>query len=521
MPGASGRRYLTFTLHILSTMKLKVKLYEIETGKPIIVLNEEDMKELGVHIGDRIKICKPENTCMVTAVIDASTELVGLGEIGVFEDVYRELDVKAGDIVDVRATKRPQSIEFIKKKLHGKHLHGTEIKQIIQDVVDNNLSDIELTALVVSSYINGYDMDETVSLTKAMVETGEQINFGENTVDKHCIGGVAGNRTTMLIVPILTAAGLTMPKTSSRAITSPAGTADTMEVLAEVEFSIQKLKDIAKDTGGFIVWGGSVNLAPADDKIIKVEYPLSIDPEGQVLASVMSKKKSVNAQNLVIDIPVGKGSKIEDMHTASELARKFIEVGHRLEINTKCLITDGSSPIGAGIGPALEARDVLMCLEGTGPTDLMNKSLDLSAVLLELSGKAVPGEGRSLAEEILESGKAQTQMKTIIEAQKGNPDITAAEIVIGPHQAQVEAKIEGKVKFIDNKIISALARLAGCPKDHTAGVDLKVAVGDEVDKGDPLFTVWAAHPGKLEDAVKKAKQTNPIQIGGLILEEVV
>ncbi|MBD3387864.1 MAG: AMP phosphorylase [Candidatus Altiarchaeales archaeon] len=501
-------------------MDVTVRLYEIETGKPIVVLNEEDMKDLGVHIGDRIRICKGEK-CYVTAIIDATTSMVNEGEIGIFEEVKKSLDLNAGDVVGIQATSRPKSIEFIKKKLHGQHLHGHEITTIVEDIVENNLSDIELTALMVGAYINGYDMDETVALTQAIVETGDQIDFGEEVVDKHCIGGVAGNRTTMLVVPIIAAAGLTMPKTSSRAITSPAGTADTMEVLAKVEFKIDELKDIVNRVGACIVWGGSVNLAPADDKIIRVEYPLSIDPEGQVLASVMAKKKSVGSDYLVIDIPVGHGAKLDDMNEANSLARKFIELGNRLDIKTKCLVTDGSSPIGRGIGPALEARDVMMALDGRGPLDLVNKSIDLAAALLELSGKVRKGNGRALAEEILNSGKARDKMMEIIEAQGGDPKISPEDIPLGDKKYEITSGVTGRVRSIDSKRISKVARAAGAPKDHGAGIDLQVGVGDTVDKGGVLYTIYSSSENKLEDAIKLAHEAQPIRVGGVILEELV
>ena len=338
----------------------KVRIYPVETGKPIVVLNKNDITEIACHIGDRIVISTESKR--VTAIIDSTTSFVSAGEIALFEEVKEALGVKEGDTVSIKPASRPKSVDLIRKKLEGLKLSDTEIRTIVQDVVDNNMSDIELSSFITSVQINGYDMDEVVSMT-SMVETGEYIDFGPDTVDKHCIGGVAGNRTTLLVVPIMAAGGMQCPKTSSRAITSPAGTADTMEVLAKVEFSLDELKDIFRRVNCFMVWGGSVNLAPADDKIIKAEYPLSLDPEGQVLASVMAKKKSVDADYLVIDIPVGRGAKIVDMAKANSLARKFIELGSRLDIKTECLITDGSSPIGRGIGPALEARDVLLALQ--------------------------------------------------------------------------------------------------------------------------------------------------------------
>ena len=502
----------------LLMLQLKVRLQAIETGKPIVVLNEEDIKELGCHLGDRIFISSSGKT--VTAIVDASTSFVNAGEIALFEDVKESLDVKDGDVVSVNPAGRPKSIEFIKKKLDGLKLSDHELRTIVQDIVDNNLSDIELSSFVSAVYVNGYDMDEVVAMTNAMVETGDHVDFGHGSVDKHCIGGVAGNRTTMLLVPIMAAAGLRCPKTSSRAITSPAGTADTMEVLAGVEFTIDELRGILAKVNSFMVWGGSVNLAPADDKIIRAEYPLSLDPEGQVLASVMAKKKSVSASFLVIDIPVGKSAKISDMTRANDLARKFIELGARLEIKTECLITDGNSPVGRGIGPSLEARDVLLALDGKGPLDLVNKSLDLAGALFELSGRVQAGDGRRIAEGILSSGKAKKKMLDLIEAQGGNPKVTPSDIAIGEYTYEIQSDLKGNVKFMDNKLIARVARAAGAPKDKEAGIYLHTKVGDVVKKGDTLFTIYAKTESKLTDAINLADKSKPVTVGGLILGKV-
>ena len=363
-------------------------------------------------------------------------------------------------------------------------------------------------------------MDEVVSLTNSMVDTGQQIDFGTDIVDKHCVGGVVGNRTTMIVVPIIAAAGLTIPKTSSRSITSPAGTADTMEVLASVEFGIEDLKNIVNKINACIIWGGAVNLAPADDKIIHVERPLSIDPEGQVLASVMAKKKSVGSDYVLIDIPVGKGSKVSKMDDANAMAYKFIELGKRLNMSVECLITDGSSPIGAGVGPALEARDVLQVLDNDGPVDLMNKSLDLSGILLELSGKIKKGEGRKIAESILASGKAKEKMKEIIDAQDGDPEITPDDIKVGCNSVQITSGHRGRVRYINNRLISRIGKAAGAPRVKSAGMYLHVRVGDSVKVGDPLFTIYSENNGKIEDAVKLANELNPVQVGSVILHRI-
>ncbi|MCK4491035.1 MAG: AMP phosphorylase, partial [Candidatus Altiarchaeales archaeon] len=415
-----------------------------------------------------------------------------------------------------KPTGRPVSVHFIKKKMDGSPLSEGELYSVIQDIASNNLTATELSAFVTAGYIRGYCMDEVVALTKAMVETGQKIDFGDDIVDKHCIGGVAGNRTSMLIVPIIAAAGLTIPKTSSRAITSPSGTADTMEVLAEVEFGIDELKEIVNEINSCIIWGGSVNLAPADDKIIRVEYPLSMDAEGHLLASVMAKKVSVGSDYLLIDIPIGKGAKIEDTEKANDLAHKFISLGDNLGISVECVVTDGGSPIGSGIGPGLEARDVLLALENKGPVDLIDKSVELAGNILELSKKIEKGKGRALAESILRSGKAKEKMREIIEAQNGDPDITPEDIQVGEKQQTIEAKNKGKIRYIDNKLISRIARAAGAPRDNGAGIYMHITVGDSVKVGDPLFTLYSKSGSRLKDSVELTEELIPVRVGSII-----
>src|SRR3989344_4166520 len=244
-------------------MKLKIKDMDIATGGPLVaVLNIKDAMKFDIHHLDRIKIKE--------------------GKIGMYKEVIASLKLKNNDKVSIMLARKPLSIEFIRKKLDGKALNKKEIDQIVWDIVHNKLSESELTFFVAACYTNLMSIDETIMLTKAMASHGDTLKLDRYPViDKHSIGGIPGNRTTMVLVPIIAAAGLTMPKTSSRSITSPAGTADTMEVLAKVSFPINKMKQIIMKTNGCIVWGGSLNLAPADDKIINVEKTLEIDAESQ------------------------------------------------------------------------------------------------------------------------------------------------------------------------------------------------------------------------------------------------
>jgi len=482
-------------------MKLKVKDMDISSGGSLIaVLNKKDAQKMDLHSRDRIKIIKGKKIETVLLNISESSKSVGKGKIGLYEEVLNSLKLKQGNTVKIAPTRKPLSIEFIKKKLDGYKLTKKEIDQIVWDIVNNKLNNTELTYFVSACYSNELDARETALLTKAMKSHGDILKIKRYPImDKHCVGGVAGNRTTMVIVPILAAAGVTIPKTSSRSITSPAGTGDTMEVLANVSIPIKKMKKIVEKTNGCIIWGGSLNLAPADDKIIRVERPLSIDAKSQLLASVMAKKASVSATHVLVDIPTGKGSKIASMKKALQLKKDFENLSKRIGIKVKVIITDGKEPIGNGIGPALEARDVLWVLKNDkkAPEDLKEKSLRMAGIMLEMAGKTKKGKGLSLAKDILESGKAYKKMKEIIKMQGKKID-DPSKIKLGKVKYDVFANKNGTIKEINNRPISKIARVAGAPEFQGAGVFLYCLVGDKVKKGDKLFTVYCHDKGKLE-----------------------
>ena len=481
-------------------MKFVVKDMDVATGGPlIVVMNENDALMLDLHLSDRIRLRKGKKSAIVVVDFAETGKAVPQGRIGLFEEVLSKLHARNNDVVSISLEKKPLSLRYIKKKLDGKELNYQEIKRIIDDTVSNAITTIELTYYVAANYMRGMSMKEIVALTKAMINSGETLKIkNKHIIDKHCIGGVAGNRTTMVIVPILVAAGLTVPKTSSRSITSPAGTADTMEVLTNVSLSMSQIKKVVKKTGGCMVWGGAVDLAPADDTIINVEHPLSIDAEGQLLASIMAKKGSVSASHVIIDIPVGKDAKIDSMKEAKHLKKQFERVAKELKMNTRVIITDGSQPVGNGIGPALEARDVLWLLKGDkrGPTDLCEKSLLMAGIVLEMTGKAGKGHGYAMAKEILCSGKAYRKFIEILEAQ-GAKIIDEREIRLGRYKLKVFARKNGRVRHISNRAIARISRLAGCPKDKGAGIMLWKKKGDKVMKGEKMFTIFAESRQKL------------------------
>jgi putative thymidine phosphorylase len=496
-------------------MKLKVKDIDIATGWPLVAIpNKKDAKKLGLYYGDRILIKKGKKSIITITDIAESKKIVPEGKIGLCEEVLKKLNVKTGDNVTVSIISRPISLSYIKKKLKGKKLSYNEFYQIIDDIVNNRLSQVETAYFVSACYIHELDLEESVSLTKAMVNTGEILKLKKYPVmDKHCIGGVAGNRTTMIVLPIVASAGLTMPKTSSRSITSPAGTADTMEVLANVNLPVNEMKKIVEKTNGCLAWGGSANLAPADDKIISVEHPLSLDPVGQLLASVLAKKKSVSATHLLIDIPMGKGAKIETKNTAMKYKRLFGEICRRFNIKLKVIITDGSQPVGKGIGPALEARDVLWVLKNdlNQPLDLREKSAKMAGILLEMGKKAKKGQGYKMALDILDSGKAYGKMCEIIKAQDGK--ITDPEkLKIGKLKYDFKAKNPGIITRINNKSISKIARASGAPQSIGAGVYIHKHIGQKVKKHEKIITIYSENKSKLNYAIEILNKIDGITI---------
>jgi len=501
-------------------MKLTVKLLDIANRG--VLLHSTDAKSMRVRDGDRVQVADEATGKTAQAHVDTTGSLIEPGVIGIYRPLNATLAVEEGASVVVRSAERPASLSHIKKKMDGGRFTKDETMDIVRDIVDDVLSPGEITAYITASYINGLDMDEVEYLTRATVETGERLHFTRHPiVDKHSIGGVPGNKITLLIAPIIAASGLLIPKTSSRAITGAGGTADLMEVLAPVSFSALEVQQMTEKVGGAIVWGGATNIAPADDKIITYEYPLRIDARGQMLASVMAKKFAVGADLVVIDIPVGRNTKIETAQEGRKLAREFIELGERLGMRVECALSYGESLVGHTIGPNLEVREALAVLEGaTEPNSLIQKSLSLAGIALEMAGKAGPGQGAQVAADLLRSGKALEKMRQIIEIQGGDPTVKAEDIVPGEYRFDVRAPQDGYVIELNNSALVTLARLAGSPYDHGAGLLVHAKKGTRVRKGDPIFTIYAEREWRLERAIEVGRTLMPVLVEGMVLERI-
>ncbi|MBW6442468.1 thymidine phosphorylase [Patescibacteria group bacterium] len=491
-------------------MELKIKNLNWSKGLPIAMLHYKTAKKIGVHSRDMITLkALSKDAKEISTTIDVVKDIVRPSEIAISYELRKKLGLKVGKKVEVNMLSPPISVDYINKKRSGKRLTEKEVDAIISDVVSNSLSESEIALFISSIDKNGMNMKETIYLIKAILKTGERLDLKNKfIVDKHSIGGIPGNRTTPLVVSICAAAGgFVMPKNSSRAITSAAGTADVIEAIADVEFSLEEVKKIIKETDACLIWGGGLGIAPADQKIIRIEKSLKIDPEPMLIASIMSKKLAAGSNYILIDIPYGKGAKV-DKKRAVKLKKKFNYLGKYFKKNIRCVLTDGSQPIGAGIGPVLELRDIIKILDPkeVGPEDLRKKAIFLAGEIFEMTKRSKKGQGKKLAEEILNSGKAFEKFKQIIKAQRGE----LRRLRISKFKKDIFAGKACTVEEIDNKKINSLARTAGCPVDKSSGIYLHIHQGDKIKKGQKIITIYTQSSSRLESAIDYYKKTKPI-----------
>jgi thymidine phosphorylase len=489
------------TSNAMDHNELKFRNLGIDTQQEHVAYMRSDChvcKSEGFAALTRIKVSEHEKS-VVASLNVIESELLAPGEISLSKGAWRALQVKDGDTVTVSHLAPVDSMKYVRSKIYGNKLPSEAFHLIIQDIVQGNYSNVDIAAFV-TGCAGEMSEEEVISLTEAMIEVGEKMEWGlPIVVDKHSVGGLPGNRTTPIVVSIIAAYGLVIPKTSSRAITSPAGTADTLETITRVNLSLEEIKQVVRKEGGCFAWGGSVKLSPADDIIIRVERALDIDSEGQLIASVLSKKKSAGATHVVIDIPVGETAKVRNIEAGERLKKHLERVALAIGLKIKILLSVGSQPIGRGIGPALEAMDVLAVLENeaTAPQDLKERALRLAGSLLELAGKEPDGNGFRVAQDILESGEAFKKFKAICMAQGG---FTRPQFA--PFRYEVKAEKAGTVERVDNRRLAKVAKLAGAPDDPAAGVLFAAPLGKKAALNEVLYTIFAESEGELSYALE-------------------
>jgi thymidine phosphorylase len=495
---------------------LKLKSVAIDTFKENVAYLHRDCplyRTIGFQALMKIEIYINGDSNPVLAVLNIVEDdsIIQVDELGLSKQAFEQISEQEGVTVRIAPAKPPLSLKAVHRKIAGEPLTKNEFQLICHDILENRYSKMEIAAFLVACSHSGLEREEVLFLTEAMVQSGETLNWGESiVVDKHCIGGIPGNRTTMIVVPIVAAHGMLFPKTSSRAITSPAGTADTMEVLAKVEISIEKMQQVVQQHRGMLSWGGTAKLAPVDDILISVERPLSMDSTGQLVASILSKKIAAGSTHLLVDIPVGDSAKVHSNQDALKLRKIFEYIGDQLGLHLEVILTDGSQPIGNGIGPVLEARDVAKVLKNEldAPRDLREKSLRLAGRILEFDPDVRGGQGYVIARDILESGRADEKMQAIINAQ----GIQTTTEDGAPLVYEIKAEKSGYVHTIDNFKIASIASLAGAPIDKYAGIYLFKKVGDKVSKGEVLYKIYACFKSDFEFATQFATDNNAYSI---------
>jgi len=413
-----------------------------------------------------------------------------------------------------------ESLSIIKKKVKGLVLSEEEYSVILDDISHDKLSPVEISAFFTAIAVNGLDLSETTSVTRALVNNGTQVEFGKKpVVDKHSIGGVPGNEVSIIIVPIIAAAGLTIPKTATHAITSPCGTLDVMELFCDVELNAEEMKRVVNETNGCIVCGSSVGLAPAMDKIIGAVGGLRMDPHQLMVASILAKKKALGVDYLLMDLPTGKEAKAKDTKEAEHLAIDFTRIGHNLGIQVECAITPGDKPVGRKIGPALEAISLLKTVKGEIIGEKAHKATALAGVLLEVTGKCKKGEGSQAAMDMIKNGKAYKKLVEIVRAQGGD-EKRFGEIQLGQFKEDIFADEDGIVYGFDNGVLTSIARAAGTPQHKGAGIELQVRRGISVKKGQKLMTIYSESESMLDAALEVANFRDSVLLEKVLLKIV-
>ena len=485
---------------VRATNNLKARRIALDTHDEPVIITRRDCpvcRSEGFSALARVQLEAGEKRVTATLYqIDSS--LLGVDEAALSEAAWRLLGVEEGDWIHLRHPQPLHSLGNLRGRVFGQRFSRDGILAILRDVVAGHYADIHLSMLLTVMATRPMDDQELIDLTEAMIDVGERLRWQRRPIaDKHCVGGLPGNRTTPLVVAIVAACGLWMPKTSSRAITSPAGTADTMETLTRVDLPLEAMRRVVEQENACLVWGGSVRLSPVDDMLIRVARVMDLDAEGQLVASVLSKKIAAGSSHLVLDLPIGLTAKVRTPGDGRNLSRRLETVSRAFGLETRILLTDGRQPVGNGIGPALEARDILAVLERAAgaPDDLRQRALELAGALLELCGAAAEGHGRTRAEAVLDSGAALRKFIAICEAQGR---FTAP--ALARHRVSVQALRSGRVGAFDNRRLGRIAKLAGAPAAACAGVDLHVHLGEMVEAGQPIYTIHAESVGELNYA---------------------
>ena len=497
-------------------MELEVRNYDLDASEPTVLMHDDDCVVLGVAEGDRVRV---SGESAAIAIVSTSDTLVSPGTVLIPPSVQDRAGIGVGGMAEISVSHSPESVRYIREKMDGRHLDPDKISQLVADVVAGRLSRIEASSWLTALYIRGMDTGEIAAYAKAMAESGDRMSFGtERVFDFHSFGGLPGNKITPIVVSIVTAAGLLMPKLSSRAISSACGTADFVETFCRVDLGTEDVRRITEEVGGVFSWTGATDLGPAGDRLISVQRPLGVDPRPQMLASIMSKKIAAGATDLVMDIPMGTESKVPTLEEARSYARDLMDLGEALGMRVECAITYAEQPLGTAVGPVLEARECMEVLElRPGHDDVADKACVCAGLILGMAGYV---DGTAEAHRILESGAAHRKFREIVGAQGGDREVSSEDMVPGPLSKTIVADRSGFVRRLSNRAVVDVAKSAGAPGDKGAGVVLGKKLGMKVSEGDVLMTIYAEREDKLRHAIETVRELEPIVVEGMVIGRV-
>lgn len=494
---------------------LKTKRLDIGAGERInIVIHESDGEKSGIQKEDTVSFVWRD--VEINVEINLTSTQVQPGEVGLYEELWHRFNIPNGEYATVSLLNQPDSIDYIKKKILGKKLTEEELITIMKEMGSRKINEVE-TAFFMATFFNpGFDEDEVLWMTNGMAQSGEILSFdnikgnGNLVVDKHSIGGVAGKAVTPVLVPIVASCGLIIPNTSTRAITSPAGTSDILEVAMPVSFSTEEIMKIVAKTGACMIWGGALDLAPADDVLIHVEKGIHLESYQKILVSIVAKKIAMGISHIVLDIPYGKGTKVQNPDDVELLKKEFVKLFAKVGIECEVYTRVALGPDGNSIGPNLEMKETLLILE---QDEKRSKSLekliiDMTGVLLEMVGKAPKGQGAGLAQQKLSSGEAMSKFWEIANTQGAKETLKAGDIPVGEFTFDVVSEKGGRVKTINNRELVKIARALGTPTIKEAGIYVHKMVGDSVSKGEVLATLYATSQPRIESAKKEIDQNS-------------
>ncbi|MFW5720130.1 MAG: thymidine phosphorylase [Candidatus Dojkabacteria bacterium] len=485
---------------------LKAKKIDFNSGsRKSVLLNFKTGMDEGIQIGTRLEVQSPKNNESEVVKVEMTENLVAHYEVGIESHMWNDFELDEGDLLGLDLLPQPKSLHAIRKKLLRNKLNYKEIKLILDEIVNGKLGEIEATYFASCGFNPGFDDQELYYLTKAMAESGDVVKWPyDKVIDKHSIGGLAGKGITPIIISIIASKGLVVPNTSTRAITAPAGTTDVMEVFCNMEFSLEEIEELIRKNNACMVWGGGLDMAPADEALIEIEKPLGIELYDKFIVSILAKKVAMGLTHYILDIPYGPDTKVQNPEDVQVIREKFEQLSEKFGIKVKVLTRQAIGPDGRGIGPNLEARDILHILRQDKDryVPLEDTAINMAGELLELAGEAKPGKGYQVAHKELTSGRAYKKFQKIIEAQGGNPDITPKDIPIGDITHEFKADSDGMVSDIDNSVIKEVTHALGTPHLKKAGMYLHKQIGEKFKKDEKLFTLYTTSESRLDLAMK-------------------